>query len=309
MRALEFLDGDAEALDQGLPLQIGRLVVLQRRTNIGQCLPKDLSGGLVKRGRIAQLALQFGNRGSEFFDLHVRAIFEDSQAAGPRRGFCSASDYQQFQVGDTRSALRKKNCPQSADVRFASRTPAWDASRQRTMLKRCRGRRRHNQWLAPRPKGRRAGSRQRAVMEPRSANQDDWERDRVTHDNSGSKEWGIALGLLAGLILAFLSLSDVPFAVTRAMFSRESGTADPVVIIRHSRETQLSPQSLRNPNSSGDASLSKYRSASRIARIPRMLSHPTQNARCSSTCLRPRLHSPRLSHRRAIFPKTTPTPC
>jgi hypothetical protein len=91
-------------------------------------------------------------------------------------------------------------------------------------------------------------------MEPRSANQNDWERDRVTHENSGSKEWGIALGLLAGLILALLSLSDVPFAVTRAMFSRESGTADPVVIIRHSRETPLAPQGLRDPKSSGDAS-------------------------------------------------------
>jgi hypothetical protein len=91
-------------------------------------------------------------------------------------------------------------------------------------------------------------------MEPRSANQNDWERDRVTHENSGSKEWGIALGLLAGLILALLSLSDVPFAVTRATFSRESGAADPVVIIRHSRETQLAPQGLRDPKSSGDAS-------------------------------------------------------
>ena len=76
----------------------------------------------------------------------------------------------------------------------------------------------------------------------------------MTHENSGSKEWGIALGLLAGLILALLSLSDVPFAVTRGMFSRESGAADPVVIIRHSQETQLAPQGLRDPKSSGDAS-------------------------------------------------------
>ncbi len=53
---------------------------------------------------------------------------------------------------------------------------------------------------------------------------------------------------------ALLSLSDVPFAVTRGMFSRESGAADPVVIIRHSHETQLAPQGLRDPKSSGDAS-------------------------------------------------------
>jgi hypothetical protein len=86
-------------------------------------------------------------------------------------------------------------------------------------------------------------------------NQIDWERDRVTHENSGSKEWGIALGLLAGLILALLSLSDMPFAVTRGMFSRDSGAADTVVIIRQSQATQLAPQGLRDRKSSVDASL------------------------------------------------------
>ncbi len=77
----------------------------------------------------------------------------------------------------------------------------------------------------------------------------------MTHEKSGSKEWGIALGLLAGLILALLSLSDVPFVVTRGMFSRDSGAADPVVIIRRSQETQLPPQSLRDQKRSADASL------------------------------------------------------
>jgi hypothetical protein len=81
MRTLEFLDGDTEALDQGLPLRVGRLVVFQGGTNVGQCLLKDLPGGVVERWRRAQLAFQLGNGGSEFFDLHVSAIFEDSQAA------------------------------------------------------------------------------------------------------------------------------------------------------------------------------------------------------------------------------------
>ena len=91
---------------------------------------------------------------------------------------------------------------------------------------------------------------------PCSANQNDWERDRVTHEYSGSKEWGIALGLLAGLLLAASSPSRMCRSLSRAsgMFSRESGTADPVVIIRHSRETQLAPQGLRDPKTSADVS-------------------------------------------------------
>jgi hypothetical protein len=97
------------------------------------------------------------------------------------------------------------------------------------------------------------------------------------HENSGSKEWGIALGLLAGLLLAFVSLSDVPFAVTRGMFSRESGTADPVVIIRHSQETQLAPQGLRDPKTSSDASPLEV--PQRVAERPNSLDAATPDAK------------------------------
>jgi hypothetical protein len=107
-------------------------------------------------------------------------------------------------------------------------------------------------------------------------NQNDWERNRVTHENSGSKEWGIALGLLAGLILALLSLSDVPFAVTRGMFSRDSGAADTVVIIRHSQETQLAPQGLRDRKTSADASLDVRQ---RVSERPSSLEAATPDAK------------------------------
>jgi hypothetical protein len=75
------------------------------------------------------------------------------------------------------------------------------------------------------------------------------------HENSGKKDWGVALGLLAGLILGILALSDAPFVVTRELFSQKSDTAaDPQVIIRHAHRTDLGPQALRGQQSPANQS-------------------------------------------------------
>lgn len=76
------------------------------------------------------------------------------------------------------------------------------------------------------------------------------------HENSGKKEWGIALGLLAGLVLGILALSDAPFVVSRELFSPTSGTVDSqVIIIRHGQETALLPQASADQQSPANQSL------------------------------------------------------
>jgi hypothetical protein len=59
-------------------------------------------------------------------------------------------------------------------------------------------------------------------MDRRSSRRANSESRAVTQENNGGRSWGIGLGFVLGIILAILSLSQLPFLVGHGLISRNA---------------------------------------------------------------------------------------
>ena len=75
-----------------MPLCVRLLILLQSGPDLAERLLKRLSGFVIEGARRAQLALQFDNRGSEFFEMHVDTVFEGCWGGQIARSWCERAN-------------------------------------------------------------------------------------------------------------------------------------------------------------------------------------------------------------------------